>query len=628
MNNEETMRIIDSFTADDYRESSRPYEFLYKISSEQDKFQQMKYHGIMQRKAALLGVKNFLKLFKAYTESVKARSNRPIDKSTDFGEDQPLELLSREYNCSEYGVTLTRGEYEELVCCHPILPIQRLINIDTGEERLKIAYNRGRCWRYIIVEKSMLASATKILDLSSIGIVVTSANAKALGRYLLEIENINYDIIPEQQSVGRLGWISDGKFSPYVDGIVFDGDLSFSHIFESIKSVGDFGKWKSIMSEVRKSKFGRIILAASFSSALIYPCGLLPFFLHIWGETECGKTVGLMVAASVWGNPNVGDYITTFNSTAVAQELQAGFLNSLPMLLDELQIQASQGQRDFDKVIYQLTEGTGRSRGAKTGGLQRLQTWRNCFITSGEQPISNSSSFGGAVNRVIEFELTEKVYDDLPHLCNVIKNNYGYAGKIFVEWLQDESNFEEALKLQKGNYKKLLDVKSTEKQAASASAILTADYIINKIIFDDNMLISIEDISEIMTNRDSVNANLRALDYIYEFVARNPARFNLMNQAGTDYVGEVWGICESNCVYIIKSAFDDIMRSAGYNATAFLMWAKRNKKIKTNKDRTTLMKRIPNCASPVRCICLFQNQEVMDNEETSSFEEKYQDLPF
>ena len=223
----------------------------------------------MQRKAALLGVKNFLKLFKAYTESVKIRSNRPIDKSTDFGEDQPLELLSGEYNCSEYGVTLTRGEYEELVCCHPILPIQRLINIDTGEERLKIAYNRGRCWRYIIVEKSMLASATKILDLSSIGIVVTSANAKALGRYLLEIENINYDIIPEQQSVGRLGWISDGKFSPYVDGIVFDGDLSFSHIFESIKSVGDFGKWKSIMSEVRKSKFGRIILAASFSSALI-----------------------------------------------------------------------------------------------------------------------------------------------------------------------------------------------------------------------------------------------------------------------------------------------------------------------------------------------------------------------
>ena len=110
-----------------------------------------------------------------------------------------------------------------------------------------------------------------------------------------------------------------------------------------------------------------------------------------------------MIAASVWACPKMGEFCTTFNSTLVGQEMTAAFLNSLPMCIDELQIQSSSGVRDFDRIIYQLTEGVGRTRGAKTGGLQRMNTWRNCIITNGEHPISNSSSGGGAVNRVIEF---------------------------------------------------------------------------------------------------------------------------------------------------------------------------------------------------------------------------------
>ena len=72
--------------------------------------------------------------------------------------------------------------------------------------------------------------------------------------------------------------------------------------------------------------FPRLILAASFASVLVKPLGGLPFFLHIWGGTEVGKTVGLMLAASVWANPEVGRYIHTFNSTSVGRE------NPLPSL--------------------------------------------------------------------------------------------------------------------------------------------------------------------------------------------------------------------------------------------------------------------------------------------------------
>ena len=156
-----------------------------------------------------------------------------------------------------------------------------------------------------------------------------------------------------------------------------------------------------------------------------------------------------MIASSVWACPKMGEYITTFNSTLVGQEMTATFLNSLPMCVDELQIQSSAGVKDFDKIIYQLTEGVGRTRGAKTGGLQKINTWRNCIITNGEHPISNTNSGGGAVNRIIEFECDTKVYSDLVGICAVIGSNYGFAGREFVEYLQTEGAVERINKIQK-----------------------------------------------------------------------------------------------------------------------------------------------------------------------------------
>ena len=451
---------------------------------------------------------------------------------------------------------------------------------------MKLAYKKGRFWRSVVVEKSVLASSSGILQLAANGIMVNSENAKPLSTYLLEMEQLNYDLIPEQKSVGRLGWISDHGFSPYVDDLVFDGETNFKHIFSAVKSSGSREAWVNVMRNLRSEKSpGRLFLAASFASVILEPCGLLPFFLHAWGGTETGKTVGLMIAASVWACPKLGEYATTFNSTIVGQEMTASFLNSLPMCIDELQIQSSSGIRDFDRIIYQLTEGVGRTRGAKTGGLQRMNTWRNCIITNGEHPISNSSSGGGAVNRVIEFECDEKVYSDLVGICAVISQNYGFAGREFVEYLQQDGMFEAVNAIQKEYYRELLKSDSTDKQAASASAILAADAIATELIFKDGNNLTVADLEKIMTKKAEVNVNQRALEYVYELAERNPNRFKA-NEFG-DYQGEVWGKKEDDCIYFIKSVFDREMANAGFNSTAFLAWAKRMGYIDTDKNKRT-----------------------------------------
>lgn len=591
--------IIPEYTADDFYNSSEPYSFLYQYKD--DKFLLGQMREKLKAQAAKVGVKGFVGLWNAYLETINQQRGISMDNATQF-DGQEIELFSGQYICDEYGVSMTdKYGYEQTVCRHPIMPVQRLVNIDSGEERLKLAYKKGRVWRSIIVEKSVIASSSSILQLAANGIMVNSENAKSLSTYLLEIEQLNYEIIPEQKSVGRLGWLGEHGFSPFVDDLVFDGETNFRNIFNAVKMEGSRNAWLYAMQDLRKEKSpGRIFLAASFASAILEPCGLLPFFLHAWGGTETGKTVGLMIAASVWACPKMGEYITTFNSTLVGQEMTASFLNSLPMCIDELQIQSSAGIKDFDKIIYQLTEGVGRTRGAKYGGLQWTNKWKNCIITNGEHPISNANSGGGAVNRVIEFECAEKVYSDLVGICSVIQSNYGFAGREFVEYLQTEGAVERVNALQKEYYRQLLKSDSTDKQAASASAILAADHIATELIFKDGNNLTVADLEKIMTKKKEVDVNNRALEFVYELVERNPNKFK-PNEYG-DYQGEVWGKIDDDFIFIIKSVFDREMGNAGFNSTAFLAWAKRNDLIATDAGKRTKKARI--IGSATNCVCV------------------------
>lgn len=609
MKNEIT--VIPNFTAEQYYNTSEPYEFLYRFKD--DKFLMKQMLQKMKAKAGEVGVKCFVALFDAFCESQKKSQGIMVENSTQF-DGQQMELFAGEYICDNFGVMIQdKYGFDNVICRHPIMPIQRLVNIDSGEERLKIAFKKGRNWRSIIAEKSQLASANSIIQLSANGVLVTSENAKALSKYLFEIEELNYDLLPEQKSVGRLGWVGEG-FSPYFEDLEFDGENNFKHIFNSVKSCGSREKWIDAMRKLRAEKtVARFALAASFASVILDPCGLLPFFLHLWGGTEVGKSVSNMIAASVWASPKMGEYITTFNSTVVGQEMMATFLNSLPMCIDELQIQSSAGIKDFDKIIYQLSEGVGRTRGAKTGGLQRINTWKNCFITNGEQPISNSNSGGGAVNRIIEIECTEKVYHDLVGMCSIITQNYGFAGREFVDWLQEGDNIEKVNELQKEYYQELLKYDSTEKQAASASAILAADKVVTDLLFMDGNGLTVEDMAQNMTKKSEVNVNNRAYNYALELIARNPNKFRA-NDFG-EYHGEVWGKIDGNYVYIIKSVFDIEMRNAGFSSAAFLSWAKRQGLLQTTKDRRTITARV--AGNPVTCVCIMKR---VDKEEIDDIE--------
>ncbi len=595
------LAVTTTYTKEDFLEGTAPYEAVYVHIK--DKFELEKALAKMADIAQGVGVKYFRTLWKRYLEKTTQSDGQYFSDNVSNFDGQPFELNTGAWVADDLGVSRMIPRCGEILACfHPIMPVKRLVNVDSGIEKLEIAFKKGNQWRRVIFDKKQLASANSIVGaLADYGVAVTSENAKYLVQYLHDVENLNYDKIPENKSVSRLGWIGDEGFSPYVEDLIFDGDISFKHYFESVKQKGSFDKWVKAVREIRAQGNvpAKILIAASFASVLVEPCNCLPFFVHLFGGTETGKTVGLMLAASVWANPAMGKYIHTFNSTAVAQELSAGFVNSMPLILDELQI--IREKKDFDQMIYQLSEGVGRSRGQKTGGLQRTTTWQNCIITNGEQPISSGNSGGGAVNRIIEISCEDvKLFEDPAGLVKLIRENYGHAGKKFIEVLNGEQVLGIAKELQEDFYRQIMKTQVTEKQALAASLILTADALIDGEIFKDNNGLTVEEVSAFLSTHSEVSAHVRAYSWMNEWIAQNRSKFDELNSTSSD----IWGRFDFGSVYIIRNVFNKACQENGFNAQTFLGWMKKNDYIEVGEKGFTKAKRV----NGVTCNCVVLRQ--------------------
>ena len=601
-----------SYTRDDYLKTTKPYEELFSIKSP---FEREQKRVILADHAKSLGI-NFNKLYKGYEDEMRALNGEFYYSNTiEFTgiPEADAQLVTGDWIATDYGVSRENAGKEEVACPHPIYPVTRLVNVDSKYEKIELAYRLGDVWRRTVFDRAMLANRSQIIQLANYGIGVDSENARFLVAYLSDVISKNYNAIPAKRSVSRLGWIGEKEFSPYVDGLVFDGEESFKGYYNSVKSHGSSAKWYDLAKQIRADDnvVPRIILAASFASVLVEPCSALPFFVHLWGGTETGKTVGLMLAASVWADPNMGAFIHTFNSTAVAQELSAGFVNSLPLILDELQI--IKDRKDFDQMIYQLSEGVGKSRGEKTGGLRAVGTWRNCILTTGEQPITRSSSGGGAVNRIVEISCEDKRLFKRPKsLVNLIRNNYGFAGRDFVNMMLEDGHIEEAIR----EHKELTELlnkseaddanNATEKQSMAAALILTADIMATRYLFKDNNALRAHEIAPYLSTKGETDQNIRAYAWLWDWIAANQNKFIKTEHWDEIPNGEVYGKHKSYETAIVKTVFDAACTDAGYNPSSFLDWLARTGKIRTSKSGgykvKTCTERIGSITS--RCVCV------------------------
>ena len=602
---EPKIKELPAWTLEDF-ENAIPHGWLYS-NYHKNPFTYRKALMKVDETARQLGYSGFKSEMRDYAKEAGERINeRDYANTTDFS-GQPLTLDCGQYICTDDGVMLAAYGDTTVVCPHPIMLSGRLVNLDSGEVRLEVSFRRGAEWRTVVVEKVILASAAKIIDLARLGIAVDSENAKALVKYFTDLEAMNYDRLPERHSVARVGWTTSGKFVPYADSVEFDGAPGFRAVFDSFHPNGDRDAWFKAASKARdESTIARIVLAASLASALVSPLHALPFFVHIWGRSGNGKTMLLKLAASVWASPNSSEgYVRNFNSTIVGLETAAGFFNSAPLCVDELQV--VKNRRDYDDIIYMLSEGQGRSRGSKDGSFQQIKSWQNTIITTGEMPITSDFSGAGAISRIIEISCgKERLLSDYRGLSDTLTHNWGFAGKEFVEGLTPQV-LDAAKKVQE-EYRAAFEASATtEKLALSASLILTADALAELLIWHTGTSLSAVDLAKYLPTEKEVDTNQRALEWLYGTIAENESKFDF---SGDSIPREVWGEYKTDGydrpgVAIIASVLSRIMPEAGFNATAFRQWAATEGYLRRDAEgKSTFMVRLHG-KPPTRCVWLY-----------------------
>lgn len=572
------MGIVPQFTLDDFM-AEKPYEWLY--AQKENKFVLQLLLSKVQVLAKQVGFSGFMRTWNAYVESKSPRVKIVGCNQTCFP-DQPIQLECGQYVADEYGVSRVNEMGAEVeVISHPILPIKRYCNLDTGTESIEIAYCReGGKWKTLTVSRETLASAQKIIALSKHGVAVNSNNAKDVIAFLDKIEGLNYEQIPVVMCKNQLGWHDSKTFLPYDTSLHLDASIASSFdIYKSIHPAGSLAAWIETVSTIRarepKNLPARIALAASFASPLIKVLDVLPFWVHLYGGSTTGKTVALKLAASVWGDPRPGGYLRVFDSTANWMEGMAGFLNNLPLILDELQSKSLRKGESLSDYVYKFTNGVSKGRGTKNGGVQQSTNWCSCAITTGEQRITSFDDKGGELARIVDILVRESLFSSLDEpgiLLDGIGANYGCAGEEFIKHIINADRAE--IQSQFQNIRNRLSNIAAGKQAPSGALLILADQLAEKYIFHDGLALTEDEVSPFLKSADEIDVNLRTFEIVCDWIVTNRSRF--CNGAKRTLEGVCYGRIdegEEHTVYIISEVFKALFQSHGFSLEGFIDWA-------------------------------------------------------
>lgn len=550
-----------------------------------------------------------------------------------------VEFSSGRWIADERGV-YTFGLLGPMMACYcPILISMRMINQETGREKVQISYKRDNVWKEMTFDAGVIASNTKIIQLSDYGVPVTSETSRQLVSYLSDFENLNIDMIPIRKSSGKFGWIGD-DFIPYSQDIEFDADGRFHDLYESITEHGSLDAWMDLVKGIRKD--GRIepavCMAASFGSVLLKFFNVSSFIVDIWGESGKGKTVSTMLAVSIWADPVDSKYMTDATSTTTAFEMRQNTLNNLPMMIDDFSKTQQKYDNQFSDIIYMLCGGKGKDRSNRELGLNAATIWRNIILTNIERPLTDEGMRGGAVNRVLDFESQdgyifhdEYGLDRGNYVVGVIGQNYGFAGKMFVDYVREMDKDE--LKSIEEDFEKRIRAKASasgsekeEKQVIPLAILLTADKIATDCIFHDGIYLDLDECVDNLKDVGSVSENERAYDYIIGAVNENVAKFKPEDDGS--YRGEVWGKYDDEYVVINKNSFMQIAKSGNFSADAFLKWARKKNLIDCSSDRKRNYKkvRIQGSLAPAWCVKL-RLTEPPEEDDFKQGELKFEDVP-
>lgn len=476
------------------------------------------------------------------------------------------------------------------VCRTPVILTQRLKSLETGDEKIEIAFKRDDEWQSAIYPRSVIFSSRSITALADLGCTITSENSKNVVKFLGALEAENIDLIPKNDATSTFGWQPGRRFIPgFGEGITLDIDPSQRGMAAAYCQNGTLERWIEHMRPHRSRDKFRFILAASFAAPLLRIVRQRIFFVYNWGGSKGGKTAALKAALSAWGDPE--RLMVNFNATMVGLERTASFYCDLPLGIDERQL-AGNNQGALEKIVYMIANGTGKLRGAKAGGIQTTHQWRTVALATGEEPLSTETTQTGVSTRVLE--IYGGPFDNEQEAAMMHQQaamDCGWAGPEYIKRIlqMDERDIVDRYE-EMQNYVREISEGKNGSHIAGIAAVALADSFIDEWFFggsrEDSWAAAKRMAASILINQVEANAgdvNENAVQFIVDWVLSNKAYF------GTNAIGTCLGFTSEsgNTAYIFPSMLSQALTKAGYSPRKTMKYMAEKGLIGTDTDKKT-----------------------------------------
>ena len=541
--------------------------------------------------------------------------NKPQEQSTKFSIDG---IIPDDWEVNSTGmwkevvVKQTQEVQYVKVSEAPMVITAKYRDIDTGQNYLKSEYYEQGQWIPRTESREIFMSSRQLPNLAKWGFPTTTENAKHIVNFLAEYEASNRDRIKVSQVVSSCGnkVINDerafvlGKQCIYKDRIepieFLTPDVGDLQVVNAFEPVGKFDAWKDMVKKCIDYPGVMFSIYTAFVSPFLGMLKSRGFTLHLWGRTSIGKTVTLWTCSSVWGDPT--KLSPSWNQKIVAVERRMALCNQVGIFLDELKEEI---KKDFtERVLYAVTNGVGRGRGSLKG-MQKILTWLLIMMSTGEYPITQSSTDEGGQARAINIRghLFGEGNRELAHHLEICaKSNYGFAGPYFLQ----HANVEKIKERHKYYLDLICRLAKTDvayRVGKNIAVILAVGDEVNRVfgLHEGTALDIVGDlVLELLQDATSIDRGNAALAQVTEWALANEDMFYPHADLKKDIAG-VWK--EGEYLAFFPHRLEEILKKFGYNYDAIIRdWRDRNW-IKTEGHHNTCRYTINN--KRVRLLSLY-----------------------
>lgn len=487
---------------------------------------------------------------------------------------------------------------------NPVLIEEQFVDPDTHQIYLKLVFRKHGQIKDVIVSRSTICSASKILQLSDFGVPVHSGNARHLVQFLNLFEEFNQNLLKTQYIFTNNGWKSFDYEKVFVLGnnilssrelskeLLFKPEPDFVTLGKAIECRGDFNSWKELVEPLLSYPKLAFALYSSFAAPLLSLIEAPNFIVHFWGNTSIGKTTTLALASSIWGQPEQGSggLIIPWNTTRFYVEQSAWFYNHLPLFKDDCQ---AADDALLSDTLFMLANRVGKGRGTRVGSIQTPPSWYSICLSTGEKPLTDTTSFHGAKARTIEIEGSPFEGRD-PETVNLVRNtlrkHYGHAGPRFINHLLQANRFQ--LETRYEQFRQELGKYSTDVISDRMSHYFAVVWLAAELVEKSLGLATDYQSTILQMFQESITANndpleIKALKLLIEFAQQNAQHFAYMSNHDP-IPGEHWGVWKENRYLAIKKEIlTNLLAEHDLNITTILdKWDEKNWLKRDGRQRT------------------------------------------